>query len=57
MGFVADMNARGNGMYPLQAEFFALDLPHRLPLLLAVHLLPAGPRWTTGCSFVFVLLP
>jgi len=57
VGFIANVDASGIGMHHLQAEFFALDLPHRLPLLLAVHLLPAGPRWTTGCSFVFVLLP
>jgi len=56
VGFVADINARGIGMYHLQAEFFALDLPHRLPPLFAVHFLPTGPRWMTGCRFAFVPL-
>src|SRR2546423_13554443 len=52
VGFVADINARGIGMDHFQAEGFALDLPHGLPPLLAVHLVPMG----VGCSFVFFLL-
>ena len=38
----------------LQAELFALDLPHRLAPLLAVHLLPVALRWMVGCSIVFL---
>jgi hypothetical protein len=56
VGFVADINARGIGMYHVQSELFALDFPHHLPPLLAVHLLPTGLRRTTGCCFAFVLL-
>jgi hypothetical protein len=44
VGFVADINARGIGMYHLQADIFALDFPHRLPPLLAVHLSPMALR-------------
>src|SRR6266403_3048377 len=42
VGFVADINARGIGMYHFQAEVIALDLPHGLSPLLAVHLMPVA---------------
>src|SRR5215467_16349714 len=42
-------------MEHLQAEVFALDLPHHLAPLLAVHLVPMVLRWMIGCSFVFFL--
>ncbi len=38
-----------------QAELFALDLPHRLAPLLAVHLVPMVLRWMVGCFFVLLL--
>jgi hypothetical protein len=38
--FVADINARGIGMYHFQADVFALDLTHHIASLLAVHLVP-----------------
>jgi len=44
MEFVADINARGIGMYHLQTDIFALDLPRHLPPLLAVHLVPMPLR-------------
>jgi hypothetical protein len=43
-------------MHHLQTEVFALDLPYHLPPLLAVHLLPTGLRWETGCFFALLLL-
>jgi hypothetical protein len=55
VGFVADINARGIGMYHLQADIFALDFPHRLPPLLAVHLSPMALRWVVGCFLGFLL--
>ena len=53
--FVADINPCGIGMEHFQGEVFALDLPHRLPPLLTVHLVPMMLRWMVGCSFVFLL--
>jgi hypothetical protein len=53
--FVADINARSVGMYDFQAEVFGLHLPHHLPPLLAVHLVPMVLRWMVGCSFVLLL--
>jgi len=44
VGFVADINAGGIGMYHLQADIFTLDLPHHLAPLLAVHLIPMAAR-------------
>src|SRR5206468_130968 len=55
VGFVANINACGIGMDHFQAEVFALDLPHGLPPLLAVHLVPMVLCWMVGCSFVFLL--
>lgn len=37
--------------YHLQAELLALDFPHHLPPLLAVHLLPTGLRRISPLSF------
>jgi len=34
---------------------FALDFPHGLPSLFAVHLVPMVLRWIVGCSFVLLL--
>jgi len=45
VGFVANINARGIGMYHLQTERFALDFPNRLPPLLAIHLSPCALHW------------
>jgi hypothetical protein len=42
---VADINARGIGMYHLQTEILALDLPHRLSSLLPVHLVRFALQW------------
>src|ERR1019366_9255277 len=42
--FVTNVNARSMGMDHFQAEVFALDLPHRLAPLLAVHLIPMAAR-------------
>ena len=55
VGFVADINARGVGMDHFQAAVFALDFPHGLPSLFAVHLVPMVLCWMVGCSFVFLL--
>src|SRR5215469_12663063 len=55
VGFVADINARSVGMDHFQAEVIALYLPHHLPSLLPVHLVPMVLRWMVGCSFVFLL--
>ena len=55
VGFVADINARGIGMEHFQAEVFALDFPHCLPPLLAVHLVPMALRWMGGCLLAFLL--
>src|SRR5437899_9741026 len=44
VGFVADVNACSMGMDHFQAEVFALDLPHHLASLLAVHLIPMTAR-------------
>jgi hypothetical protein len=44
VGFVADVNAGSLGMNHLQADVFALDLPHQLAPLLAVHLIPTAVR-------------
>jgi hypothetical protein len=52
--FVADIDARGIGMDHFQAKVVALDLPHRLPPLLAVHLVPAALHGSI--SYVFALL-
>src|SRR6266481_10127803 len=53
VGFVADINARGIGMYHFQAEVFALDLAHHLASLLAVHLVPIALCWI-GCFIGFL---
>jgi hypothetical protein len=42
-------------MYHLQANIFALDFPHRLPPLLAVHLSPMALGWMAGCFLGFLL--
>jgi hypothetical protein len=55
VGFVADVNASGVGADHFQAEVFALDLSHRLPSLLAVHLVPMVLHCAVACSFVFLL--
>jgi hypothetical protein len=55
VGFVADSNARGIEMYHLQTDIFALNVPHHLPLLLAVHLSPILLPWMVGCFLGFLL--
>ena len=42
---VADINARGIGMYHLQTEILALNFPHRLSSLLPVHLVRFALQW------------
>jgi hypothetical protein len=42
-------------MYHLQAEVFALNLPHRLQPLLAIHLVPMGLLWIAGGFGGFLL--
>jgi hypothetical protein len=44
VGFVADVNACSMRMDHFQVEVFALDLPHHLASLLAVHLIPMTAR-------------
>jgi hypothetical protein len=53
--FIADVNARGMGMYYLQAEVFCMYFPCHLASLLSIHLLPILFR-ATGCFLRFVLL-
>jgi len=48
VGFVADINACGIGMDHFQVVIFALELPHDLPPLLAVHLVPMPPLARSG---------
>jgi hypothetical protein len=55
MEFVAKVNARGIGMDYLQTEAFALDLPHHLPPLPSIHLMPRARRSTVGNFLVFFL--
>jgi hypothetical protein len=55
VGFIANINTSGVGMYYFQAEVFALHLPHRLPSLLAIHLVPRVLCWMVGCFLVFLL--
>src|SRR6516164_3217349 len=45
MNVVADVNTGGIGVYHLQAQIFALHLPHHFPPLLAVHLSPLARFW------------
>jgi len=56
VGFVANINARGIRMDHFQAEVFALELPHHLPPLLAVHFLPLAPPGAGGWLAFFLLL-
>jgi len=44
MRFVANVNACSMGMDHFHAEVLALDLPHYLAPLLAVHLIPMAAR-------------
>jgi hypothetical protein len=52
VGLVADINAGGIGMHDFQAEVLALDFPHRLPSLLAVHCVLVIGCWTAACVLV-----
>src|SRR6516162_8517688 len=45
MNVVADVNTGGIGVHHLQAQVFALHLPHHFPPLLAVHLSPLARVW------------
>jgi hypothetical protein len=54
--FVADINTHRIGMHDFQSKVFALDLPHRLAPLLAVHLGPTARRGMVRCLLGFTQL-
>src|SRR5882762_8829741 len=55
VGFITYINAGGIGMHHFQAEVIALDPPHHLSSLLAVHLVPMALCWAAGCFLGFLL--
>src|SRR6202035_4645768 len=55
--FISDIDASSIGMDHLQTEICALDFPHHLPSLLAVHLVPMDVRCLVRCFLCFLWWP